>query len=288
MSHSKQMRLLARAAGEGVACFDPFLVLQVEPCASLDEGRVEKAYQAKMAMLHEAADGGAAEADCVLASVVQKAYELLSDPIKAHACLACVDAVQLELSSSKRADALDEELCLMRRFRELFAALDSAGRRGSGQRSEFSAQRAEKKKNRKELVRAQQAAELERRQEIVEFGMGVPVAGEVAGQRGVRTQHAALAGGAAAPAAPPPARPCYRWRHGVRRSHGAAACRRAVVAARPAGHRCEGPAQAGRLRPAEPAARRRRRPQHPGAAGGVRGCGGEQRLPRRGVRRGGP
>eukprot|EP01063_Lacrimia_lanifica_P032647 TRINITY_DN5612_c3_g1_i1.p1 TRINITY_DN5612_c3_g1~~TRINITY_DN5612_c3_g1_i1.p1 ORF type:complete len:949 (+),score=260.59 TRINITY_DN5612_c3_g1_i1:88-2847(+) len=90
MAEAKQLRWLTRAAAGGPARFDPFLVLNV-PC-DVDDAGLRHAYTAKLALLEErvlVGQGLGDEGDKdVLTAVVEKAYELLANPLTRQACVA--------------------------------------------------------------------------------------------------------------------------------------------------------------------------------------------------------
>eukprot|EP00754_Rhynchopus_humris_P021284 Rhum_TRINITY_DN14737_c3_g1::Rhum_TRINITY_DN14737_c3_g1_i1::g.113593::m.113593 len=94
---AKELRLLTRAAEGGPACFDPFLVLQLEATRTLSSARVSAAYEDKLRVAATAAArsddaAAAAVADCPVTQVVRAAHALLSDPVTLQACVACVEA----------------------------------------------------------------------------------------------------------------------------------------------------------------------------------------------------
>ena len=170
--YQKQMRILTRASEGGIECFDPFLVLQLEPSNALRPSAVDRALEEKIAMLDVVLDDECHETH-PLTQVVRLAHSLLHDPLKRQACITCIDtATRTATERSTTRKPVDPEDLILDHFRILLDSLSKRKQR-TPEDAVLRAEKAERKKMRKTAVRAQQAAEIERREDVLEYDMAV-------------------------------------------------------------------------------------------------------------------
>eukprot|EP01064_Diplonema_japonicum_P039142 TRINITY_DN9743_c1_g1_i1.p1 TRINITY_DN9743_c1_g1~~TRINITY_DN9743_c1_g1_i1.p1 ORF type:complete len:539 (+),score=182.16 TRINITY_DN9743_c1_g1_i1:93-1709(+) len=156
----KQLRMLVKAAEGGPECFDPFLVLQLGCSEELTPEVVVAAYKEKQLLSEGMEEVGI---------VVEKAFEVLSDPILLKACVGCVEAVHAEhRKARKKPDPDEKEQLVMKRFESIISTLNIPERT----KTDYALQRSEKRKSRKKALRDLQNKQLQEKQDTILFDIG--------------------------------------------------------------------------------------------------------------------
>ena len=163
MSCSKQYRLLRKAAAGGPQRFDPFFVLGVSATIMSPE-QVAEAVESRCVLLvsHGGIDD---EENVMLKTVIDRAGEILSNPITMQSCLAATKVPQQAPRKGKRCNFDDDEQIILNQFESILrtSAVRSSTPDDSPESSLEKRNRKSRQAERKRQLKEQQALQLERR-----------------------------------------------------------------------------------------------------------------------------
>ncbi|KAJ9444661.1 hypothetical protein DIPPA_30694 [Diplonema papillatum] len=176
-SADKQLRLLLRATEKGLACFDPFLVLQLEAAAAIPERVVSAAHAEKSQVLSDARGAPAPPAEARIErahDVLKLSARLLSDQTSLLACFLCVHPQDKPDIRRVSKDALhdDEDDAVLIRFKQYLLVRQSPNNASAEPDIEGKDVRKKKQAQRKNNLKALQEKQRINREDAASFGTG--------------------------------------------------------------------------------------------------------------------